>query len=312
MNGNLFQDLLARFFNDLREANVDVPSSRLDTLEQRVRERIRQEPAPRVALIGDTGVGKSTTLNSLFNAGQEVGHTRATTTTEYGVRVNIEAIEGERGEIIVYDMPGLSESMATAEQHLATYGRVLPQVDVALWILEAHHRPMEQVQSFLTKDLRRINPDLVNRVVFALNKVDLVHPGHKGWHPLAHLPSEEQQRNIAARIEDVERLVREALPTWDGTVIGYSATEAYNLPQLFAVMMDAVGKKRQWLIAEYKALTDYLEIVDQRYLPSKLQAIRRSTSPLTSKTTNVKAALLEMPEEELQALLAERTRRKNS
>jgi predicted GTPase len=212
--------------------------------------------------------------------------------------------------MIVYDMPGLNESVAKHDQHLATYARVLADVDVALWILEAPNRAMERVQSFLLTELRQINPTLTDRVVFALNKVDLVHPGETAWHPLVCLPSEEQLRNIEARIKDVQRLVREAVPTWKGTVIGYSATKRYNLPQLFAVMLDAVGKKRQWVLAEHKAIADYFEFVDERFLPSGRRG-RRSESGNAGEPSRreLEDAVLSIPEDELRALLEQHRRR---
>jgi uncharacterized protein len=303
------KDVLGGFLQQLREANPGASSQDLDKFEHGIRKRVRLEPPPRIALIGDTGVGKSTTLNALFNAGQEVGHTKATTTVERGISVRIGPVEAENGELVVYDMPGLNESLATRDQHLATYARVLADVDVALWVLPAPHRPMETVQSFLREDLRRINSGLVDRVVFALNKVDMVHPGENAWHPLANLPSPEQQSNIDARIADVRRLVLEALPSWNGAIIGYSATKWYNLPQLFAVMLNAVSKKRQWVLADHKALADYFERVDDRYLPPERRTGHKSQPAPSADTRALREALLNMPEDELRLLLAERDRR---
>jgi|GEM_PF-1481442 len=310
MKVTVAKDMLAQFFDALRQGNADAPKAVLDTFEQRVRDRIAHEPTPRLALIGDTGVGKSSTLNALFNAGQDVGHVKATTSTEHGITVKIGPVDAEHGEIVVYDMPGLNESLATHDQHLATYARVLADVDVALWILEAPNRAIEKVQSFLRTELRQINPKLTDRVVFALNKVDLVYPGQTAWHPLACLPSEEQQRNIDARIKDVQRLVLEAIPSWHGTVIGYSAIQRYNLPQLFAVMLDAVGKKRQWVLAEHKALADYFELVDERFLPEDRRRARPTKdAPPNREDADLQKALLNMSEEDLQRLLDERRRR---
>lgn len=304
------KDVLAGFIDELRRGNSAIAPSELDNVEREIRKRVDSERAPRLALIGDTGVGKSSTLNALFNAGQSVGHTTATTTAEFGMRIQIGTVQADRGELVVYDMPGLNESIATHEQHLQTYSRVLADVDVALWVLEAHHRPMEHVQMFLRNEMRQINADLVERVVFALNKVDLVHPGQTAWHPLANLPSQEQQENIEARIRDVQRLVLEALPAWRGTVIGYSAEKRYKLPQLFAVMMGAVAKKRQWILAEHKALADYLEYVDDSVLPEELKRDRPRTVPESgSGFPDPRETLLNMSEDEFQRLVEERRRR---
>lgn len=41
-----------------------------------------RDTPPRIALIGETGVGKSTTVNALFNKSVPVSHSRACTTHE--------------------------------------------------------------------------------------------------------------------------------------------------------------------------------------------------------------------------------------
>ena len=122
---------------------------------------------------------------------------------------------------------------------------------------------------------------LADRMVFALNKVDLVYPGQKDWHPLANLPSPEQERNIQGRIRDVQQKIREALPSWHGTVIGYSANNYYNLPQLFSVMLDAVPQQRQWVLASRKALADFMERVDPQLLSSVEKEVPIRRKPIT-------------------------------
>lgn len=261
------KEILQAMFLELRKANPSIPSNDLDRIWMEVGKRVESEPPPRIALIGESGVGKSSTLNSLFNAGQEVSHTESCTQIESAINITLETVQGEGGALTVYDMPGLSESISSRERHLSAYTRVLKDVDVALWVLDAQFRPMEAVQKYLIHEIREINPRLVERMVFALNKVDLVYPGETAWHPLANLPSELQEKYILARINDVKKKVREVVPKWKGTVIGYSATRRYNLPQLFSVMLEAVPQKRQWVVASRKALADFLELVDPKLLP---------------------------------------------
>jgi predicted GTPase len=57
---------------------------------------------PRIAVIGETGVGKSTTLNVLFNAGLEVSHTTACTQLEIEKEVEVRG-----GLLRIVDLPGL-------------------------------------------------------------------------------------------------------------------------------------------------------------------------------------------------------------
>ena len=50
-----------------------VPKVDAKKIASEVQARYEEESAPRVALMGLTGVGKSSTVNALFDAGREIG-----------------------------------------------------------------------------------------------------------------------------------------------------------------------------------------------------------------------------------------------
>ncbi|HAX85550.1 MAG TPA: GTP-binding protein HSR1 [Cyanobacteria bacterium UBA11370] len=261
-----------------------------------IEDRVDNEPPPRFAFIGETGVGKSSTLNALFNAGLDVSHIEACTQMVQGVEVSFNEVEGVNGALVAYDMPGLGESQLKQKEHIALYEQVLKDVDVALWILDAQNRAIASVQQYLETELRAIHPRLLEQMVIALNKVELVYPGETAWHPLANLPSEEQEKNIKGRIRDVKRKIREVLPNWQGKIIGYSANKRYNLPHLFDAMMDAVPNKRRWVVASRKALADFLELVDPQLLPPEKRRQRANhQQPQPSKMSDIVANM--SPEE---------------
>jgi uncharacterized protein len=271
-----------------------------EEIYQIIEDKVDNEPPPRFAFIGETGVGKSSTLNALFNAGLEVSHIEACTQTARGIEVKFNELEGVNGALIAYDMPGLGESRLKQREHIALYENILKDVDVALWILDGQNRAIAQIQEYLEVELKSINPRLLERMVIALNKVDLVHPGETHWHPLANLPSEEQEENIKGRIRDVKRKIHEVLPNWRGTIVGYSANRRYNLPHLFDAMMDAVPNKRRWVVASRKALADFLELVDPQLLPPEKRRERlQNQQPRPSKMSDIVA---NMPPEEFAKL----------
>lgn len=290
------KDALQNLFGDIRKKQNHIPEEDLNKILSEVEKRVENEPPPRIAFIGETGVGKSSTLNALFNAGLDVSHTQACTQEEQTIEISASTIEGLKGVLVFYDMPGLGESRATSGKHLATYERILKDVDVAFWILEAHDRAIEYVQERLANEIKTFNSNLVDRMVFALNKVDLVYPGETDWHPLANLPSIEQEQNINARIQDVHQKIVEAVPTWEGTIVGYSANKRYNLPQLFAAMLDAVPQKRQWVVASRKALADYLEFVDARLLDSI--GVQKPVSQDTTQEQKISDIVKQMTQDE--------------
>lgn len=265
-----------------------------------IAEKVDNEPPPRFAFIGETGVGKSSTLNALFNAGLDVSHTESCTQTATSIDIKVDELEGANGLLTAYDMPGLGESRLKQKEHIALYEKILKNVDVALWILDAQNRQIASVQEYLEDNLQLIHPRLLERMVIALNKVDLVFPGETHWHPLANLPSEEQEKNIEGRIRDVKRKIHEVLPNWKGKIVAYSANKRYNLPHLFDAMMDAVPNKRRWVVASRKALADFLELVDPQLLPpEKRRARQQNQHPKPPKMSDIVA---NMPPEEFSKL----------
>jgi uncharacterized protein len=260
------KDLLQNIAKEVLGGNQTISEEHFEKIYSEIEDKIDNEPPPEFAFIGKTGVGKSSTLNALFNAGLDISHTEACTQEQQKVEISLSSIPGAKGSLIVYDMPGLGESRARQEGHLAIYNKALREVDVALWILDAHDREMESVQRNLEDNLQDMNPDVIKRMVIALNKVDLVHPME--WHPYANIPSLEQEENIKRRIDDVTKKIHEVIPDWSGEIMGYSAHRRYQLPQLFATMLDAVPVKRQWVVASRRAIADFLEFVHPDYLVS--------------------------------------------
>ena len=73
--------------------------------------QIENVETPTIAIIGFTGVGKSSTLNALFNAGQKTDDVRACTQEAKSFAGNLEPYTGSKGIVNIYDMPGLGESI---------------------------------------------------------------------------------------------------------------------------------------------------------------------------------------------------------
>lgn len=293
-------DIMISMKDYIQKTNPNIPRNQLDQVWDGVEEKVKQEPPPVIAIIGESGVGKSSTLNALFGAGQSISHTEACTQEESKI-----LLKGDNGTIVIYDMPGLSESLNSQEKHLDTYKRVLSKCDIALWIFDAQNRALANIQRLLTNDISNISPDIANRMVFAVNKIDLVHPGSSAWISSANLPSEEQDLNIKARLYDIHQKMKEAMPLWTGAIVGYSAEKRYNLPQLFGSMLDGVSKKRQWVLSSRKSLADYFELVDPELLPENKK--RQYTEKTRSKQKDrLKDALAKLTDEEYEALVKDR------
>lgn len=216
--------------------------------------KTEESKPPCIALIGETGVGKTSTINALFGKGLEVSHTRACTQIET-------EIVGERGRPVrVFDMPGLGEDLDADEQHYETYRRVLRDVDAIVWILKADNRAMTNVQRSLA---RLVNDDILNvtKLVVALNQVDLLQPGT--WDRQINLPSPEQELTITKRRDDVVEKLRKVVKLPERHVVAYSARTFFNLDALLEALLEASDETRRWLLHDRACCADFSTLVDE-------------------------------------------------
>ena len=291
------------FFREFRRRlseNKELSDVEKERMGHEVDKAIASEPVPTIAIIGEAGVGKSTTLNSLFNAGAMVGHSRPTTKVAGGFDVEISDHHGNKGDIRVIDMPGLGESIARAKELAELYDQHLPNADVILWVHPVSDRMLEFSQRKITEIFGEELGPLADHVVFGLNKADDMHP--KNWRYHANVPSEEQLRSL----DDAERhfadTMREVLPRRSPLrVTTYSALQFYNLPRLFALLMEAMPKKRRWVLEQRMDLADFIKKADPRFV-ARLTGVEPSTSA-TSQMPTRDWILDQMPEKELRSCL---------
>lgn len=247
----------------LLKQNVD--KSKTHTILGRLREEIAKVPPPKIALIGLTGVGKSSTINALFNAGQPVSHIRACTKADVKIVADASVYTGSKGDIIVYDMPGIGEDVDADKNHYETYRNVLPEVDVIVWIFEAADRVMSPVQQTLLYLKDTIGTDFAKKLVIAVNKADLIYPGESSWNHEFNVPSDEQR----SQYEDLDHYIKEkiyaVLPNWSGNIEIYSATKRYRLEQLMTAIVNSMDQKKKWTLGEKADVASPMELLPQEY-----------------------------------------------
>lgn len=272
---NMFEKAFSSIIPELRNKGLD------DRSIQEVRTKVEMEmenvEPPKIAIIGFTGVGKSSTINALFNAGREISDVRACTkevAEVYGDITpyltpgssDISEYRGSRGTVIVYDMPGLGEDVDADRLYSEMYRRVLPVVDVVIWTFHAGDRAMAPMQNALVDLRNSLGRPFVDKLMISINKVDAIAPGEPAWDTKFNMPSPEQMKNIGDFEDYVREKVRKVLPEWNGEIVSYSARRRFRLDSLLTAMMELVPNNRKWLYGRCADVADYKELINPEIL----------------------------------------------
>jgi predicted GTPase len=229
-----------------RRRDEGLTRTELQKLLRAVTDEVRRRP-PVIGLVGVSGVGKSSTINSLFRTSLATSDTVACTKefSYNAVETTVSKGEYTRTALLhVVDAPGLGEDVRRDPDYLAMYEEHLPRCDVILWVLTARNRAVALDQMYL-RQLNRFH----ERIVFGLNQVDLVEP--MDWDQSINLPSRRQLENLDVIVADRSEKLRSVLGR-EVRVIPYSARCRYNLPVLFSAVLDSCPADRAWVFDAMK------------------------------------------------------------
>lgn len=115
---------------------ADLPEEKAKELERLYTQK-KQEPI-KVAILGQAGVGKTTTVNNLFNANFKTSRTVVGTD-----KAQYKDFELEDGSIItIIDLPGYGRSVADDKEYQKIYIEELKKADVILLIVQANEKAL--------------------------------------------------------------------------------------------------------------------------------------------------------------------------
>jgi hypothetical protein len=197
----------------------------------------------RIAVIGETGVGKTSTINALFNTNLPVSHFGSCTQQAEIIKVST-----PKGELEIIDMPGLWAGEAETIRHWQTYREIIPKVDSVIWIISAGDRALEGMQNALKTISQFSDRNIIDRVAFGINKCEHMHP--EDWNSNNNLPSLEQVDNLNRFSVTVKNAINEAFPSWTGNIIWYSAKKQFRLDELLEQMIILASMENRIKIAK--------------------------------------------------------------
>lgn len=224
---------------------------RIDDIRNTLRERSLLYPLD-VALIGATGVGKSSTINGLF--GSEVAKVgtgvdpETMLVTEYAVN----------DVFRLHDTAGLGDGLAADKAHAKNLTQLLLKtckptdnhekeygfIDLALVILDGSHRDLGTTYKILEQIvLECISPD---RVIVAINQADMAMKG-RGWNFYRNNPETDLLQFLEDKSLSVQKRIKEASNISITKPTYYSAYYDYNLDKLLDHIISSMPRERRFM-----------------------------------------------------------------
>lgn len=293
---------------------LELDTARAEAVAREASERLGIAPDVYVvALVGGTGVGKSTLMNAL--AGKEVsqaGARRPTTATPMpwvpagklgAVRVLLERLGVDRpathdltdlDRLVVLDLPDLD---SVEPSHVATVEALLPKIDVVAWVTD----PEKYADAVLHDDFLRQWMPRLDRQIVVLNKADRL--GGDGQEAVTRdlrraIGREVQVVTTTATdgpggIAELRRWLAEAVEAKTviaARLVAAARTELASLAASAGVSGDDVVRPLVRLDAQQRAIDDAVEetlrVVDlpglqgQAVAATRARARRRGTGPV--------------------------------
>lgn len=194
-------------------------------LRQLILERIQNltHYEPVIGIMGKSGAGKSSLCNELFRGEvSPVSDVNACTRDVLRFR-----LRSGRHSLVIVDLPGVGENGRRDHEYRALYRRMLPELDLVLWVIKADDRALTVDEQFWHGVMQPYR----QKVLFVINQADKIEPCHE-WDILTSKPSPHQQGNLKAKQAAIVAMFKPHHP-----VCVVSASTGWGIEEMVATMM---------------------------------------------------------------------------
>lgn len=249
------EELVRRIINSSQEVTSDEKNEVMDLLSREIREK-----PFKVAVIGQSGVGKTSTIQSVFGVKpSSTNNIRAVAEGTRDVEEKIFDIE-DGFSLSIADMPGLRNDILKDDKiYIPLYKEILPGCDLIVYIIDAHAKELGVDIKILRDTVIPICQEagITKNIIIAINKIDAIGESFPEyltnkeyhWNRKENKPTEVLANLIEERLRDIHRrLIKEGI--YDYIDIkqspAISAVYAFNMQGfLDAILQSARG----WVFA---------------------------------------------------------------
>lgn len=247
------------FISGISEAiNKDISSEKERNRLQEKLLQLRKEKA-NIMIVGGTGVGKSSTINALFD----------TTDAKVGVGVDPETMSIDRyefGNVILWDTPGLGHGVSEDERHKRNIIAKLNEtddsgshhlIDLVLVVVDSSNRDMGTSYELIDLIIRNYSDK--KRIIIGLNQCDMAMKG-RFWNYKDNRPEPQLVDFLEKKVESIKRRISESNHI-DIEPIYYSAgyTDGcekqypYNISKLYFLIIKNLKDTKALVVSHKKS-----------------------------------------------------------
>lgn len=214
----------------------------LDRISQLKKQRLN------ILFVGATGVGKSSTINAIFDT--EVAK------VGYSVDPQTSTIEKyEIDNIILWDSPGFGDSPEKDKAYAVEIANILKEkdeqgnllIDEVVVLIDASNRDMKTAYEVIENVVVPYIGDM-KRIVIAINQCDIALKG-KYWNHDTNQPQENLVEFLNEKVESVKNRIKKSTGL-ETSPIFYSALHRYNISKLLLTMLRNIPENKRFLLAD--------------------------------------------------------------
>lgn len=222
--------------------NTDDKKSIIRHIEQVKKQKLN------VMLVGATGVGKSSTINAIFN--MEIAKVGASVDPE---TANIQKYEVDN--IVLWDTPGLGDNPEKDKLYALEITNILKRkdengellIDEVVVLIDGSNRDMKTAYEIIENIIVPYIGD-TKRIIVAINQCDMALKG-RYWNYDMNQPDEQLVSFLNEKAASVRNRILETTGIATNPLY-YSALYHYNISKLLLSMMTSMPEVKRFLFAD--------------------------------------------------------------